>query len=463
MNHAAALQQAGLAALRATQNAHSTALPSITGVMTSEELIRSTESLYEDQIRPLSRILKRRLVELSGDSNLRTMDIDLRALRVAVEAAGPRLTVNSAEGGDWEAVLLHRQPNFVDAHDQCDRYGEQLWQDFTAYIASLHTPEEYRLPSSRYACAFELRARNLPFFADLSLGCLCHIVQLAISHKKILGHRDGALVPYVMSKCFEKKQHADLGLAQAVSANAEVPNLPFADWTAVRACMAEIMHLARHSEQGYEPLANIKRVFRSRYNLELSETLLGYTKLSEVLQSPQVSDLCSLEMRNSGCSVVPAPLWSTSDVSPSNLNSTSNNFGGLLAESQDCMPEQTPWQLSPSRESSVGNGEFFQQLLADSEPEDSSSSSQLLSDSIDITSMTKNTFIEHPDATTMQREGARRRTRSVPKNMGSTKNDWETTCHALTYQHQSVMPPDAVTQVSGHKITLERKGRGLGF
>jgi len=256
----------------------------------------------------------------------------------------------------------------------------------------------------------------------------------------------------------------------AVSANAEVPNLPFADWTAVRACMAEIMHLARHSGQGFEPLANIKRVFRSRYNLELSETLLGYTKLSEVLQSPQMCDLCSLEMRNSGCSVVPAPLWSTSDVSPSKLKSTSDNFGGLfpqlVTEPQNCTQEQTPWQLSPSRESSVGSGEFFQGLLADLEPEESASQllpPSKLSDGIDIVSMTKNTFIEHPDAITMQREGARRRTRSVPKNMGSTKNDLETTCHALTYQHQSVAPKEAVKPLSRHKITLEKKGCGLGL
>merc|ERR1719235_2926418 len=126
------------------------------------------------------------------------------------------------------------------------------------YISSLQTPEEYRLPSSRYACAFELRARNLPFFTDLSLGSLCHIVQLAISHKKILGHRDGALVPYNMSKCFEKKQRADLGMAEKSPANAEASNLPFADWAAVRTCMMEIMHLAQHSDQGCEPLANIK-------------------------------------------------------------------------------------------------------------------------------------------------------------------------------------------------------------
>merc|ERR1719329_485976 len=98
-------------------------------------------------------------------------------------------------------------------------------------------------------------------------------------------------------------------MAHVVSANSEAVSLPYADWAAVRACMMEIMNVARHSEQGVEPLANIKRLFQSRYNLELSETVLGCTKLSEVLQSSHVSDLCSVEMRNSGCSVIPATLW----------------------------------------------------------------------------------------------------------------------------------------------------------
>merc|ERR1719502_442676 len=110
-------------------------------------------------------------------------------------------------------------------------------------------------------------------------------------------------------------------MAQVAAANDEAPTVPFADWAAVRSCLVEIMNLARHSEHGCEPLANIKRLFRSRYHLELSETLLGYTKLSEVLQDPQVSDLCTLQMRNSGCSVVPTPLWGSAPLNHCNLES----------------------------------------------------------------------------------------------------------------------------------------------
>eukprot|EP00746_Dinoflagellata_sp_MGD_P124502 gnl/MRDRNA2_/MRDRNA2_59106_c0_seq1.p1 gnl/MRDRNA2_/MRDRNA2_59106_c0~~gnl/MRDRNA2_/MRDRNA2_59106_c0_seq1.p1 ORF type:complete len:718 (-),score=126.31 gnl/MRDRNA2_/MRDRNA2_59106_c0_seq1:277-2352(-) len=488
--HAAAVRQAGLATLKATKNACSTPFASSMGVMSSDDLVCAAASLYDDEIQPLSRILKRRLVELSGDATLRAADIDLGALRVAVSAAAPRLTAQQVEGGDWEAVLSHRPPSFVDVHSPCDRYGEEMWQAFIAYISTMHSPSEYHLPSSRYACAFELRARNLPFFAGLSLGSLCHIVQLAISQKKILGHRDGSLVPYTMSKCFEKEKHAVLGVAQVVSPNSEAANLPFADWAAVRACLMEIMSLARHSEHGCEPLANIKRLFRSRYHLELSETLLGYTKLSEVLQDPQVSDLCILQMRNSGCSVVPTPLWGAPpienndffdraaviepqamwDVSPfGESSSRSNELFGLNVESEAAM-QHMQGQHESMKQTGTESIDSFDGLMLDLDLEDSMSPSiplplspSKLCEGGTIRSIVKNTFIEHPDESTRQRESARRRSSSVPRNFGSAKDDWETACHMLSYQHRSVQPSNAMSSVSTRKVIVQRHGCGLGL
>merc|ERR1712070_392287 len=114
--------------------------------------------------------------------------------------------------GDWTALLRGRAPSFADVHDpSCDKYAWHLWENLTAYVSTLQSPEEYCLPSSRYACARELQARQLPFLAGLTLGRLRHVVQLAVSQKGILGYRDGALVPYTMSTCFLKKQQAEVG------------------------------------------------------------------------------------------------------------------------------------------------------------------------------------------------------------------------------------------------------------
>jgi len=49
----------------------------------------------------------------------------------------------------------------------------------------------------------------------------------------------------------------------------------------------------------------MKRIFRSRYHLELSETSLGYAKLSELLQDPRLNDICTVRLQGHGYVVVP--------------------------------------------------------------------------------------------------------------------------------------------------------------
>jgi len=426
--HAAAVRQAGLATMKVVNtglNYYHENCSTWYGaqVMGVEKLVRAVESLYADQIQPLSRILKRRIVEQAGDSNLRSNDIDRGALRDAVSAAAPMLSVSDVEGGDWEAVLNDRAPTFVDPHDPLDVYPETMWQAFSTYITSLQDkgPKEHRFPASRYACALHLQERDLPFFAGVTLGALCHIVQLSTSQKQILGYLDGALVPYLLSNCYTKKKHAELGIATA--ANSEEQSLPFADMISVRAYLAEIMELARWSEAGCEPLANIKRTFRSRYHLELSETLLGYTKLSELLRD--LPDLCYLEMRNSGCCVVPAALNPAGNGSLSQ-SLGSQSLGSMLnaPDAMACVSQTMTEQLCQLEEGS------------------------------EIRSMVKNTFIELP----LQREGARVRSRSVPKDFGSTKDDRETACHVLSFQHRPVNS-SAFTR----SVVITRHGYGLGL
>merc|ERR1712134_62141 len=106
-----------------------------------------------------------------------------------------------------------------------------------------------------------------------------------------------------MSRCLQKKQHAEYNAPVSIVAG-NCSALPFADWSTTRACMAEIMEAARYSTEGAERLANIKRIFRARYQLELSETMLGHTKLSELLNDHQLHDLCRIELRNGGYAVV---------------------------------------------------------------------------------------------------------------------------------------------------------------
>jgi len=54
------------------------------------------------------------------------------------------------------------------------------------------------------------------------------------------------------------------------------------------------------------PLSNLKRLFRLLFDVELSETALGYSKLSECLQDSRVSGLCDVKLQGQGYIILPA-------------------------------------------------------------------------------------------------------------------------------------------------------------
>ncbi|CAE7223439.1 rsmB [Symbiodinium natans] len=67
------------------------------------------------------------------------------------------------------------------------------------------------------------------------------------------------------------------------------------------------------------PLSNVKRLFRSRFHIELSETALGHSKLSELLQDPRLQDICSVRLQGHGYVVSPVAI---SAVVPSKSTSS---------------------------------------------------------------------------------------------------------------------------------------------
>merc|ERR1719174_427825 len=94
-----------------------------------------------------------------------------------------------------------------------------MWGAAAAYFQLLSGDNMY-LPGGRYSCAQELQARDLAFLQGCSLGRVCHIVQLAISQKKLLGYLNGAVVPYAFSQSMVKEQCAQLNTVCIVSSTA---------------------------------------------------------------------------------------------------------------------------------------------------------------------------------------------------------------------------------------------------
>jgi len=251
------------------------------------------ESLYRDQLRPFGRLVRKRLAEHAEEMGVAARQIDEKRLRADCNACRPWLTLSDAEGGEWVATLSGQVENFVDPHSPDDIYPPQLWADLGAFLAAL--PLDDRLPGGRYLCARSLVERKLPFFSGCSLGQVAHVVQLAISHKKLLGYSEGTLVPYDRSRSMLKERQAE---CQQPCAAAETGVV--ASWDSLRENLRRLFEETAGAGQNWIALSNIKYLFQRRYSEELSETALGYAKLSDLLQDPRLSDICEVRLQNAG-------------------------------------------------------------------------------------------------------------------------------------------------------------------
>lgn len=207
----------------------------------------------------------------------------------------PWLCVETKDSRDWSVFICNRERAFVDVYSPIDTFHPDLWRAAAAYFEGLDTAD-MTLPGGRYSCAKTLASRSLSFLAGLSLGQISHVVQLAISQKRILGYLNGAVVPYGRSQSKIKDDAAKHG-AQVGSAS----GLKLADWNLLLHGMKEI--LANSSTAEHLSLSTIKRIFRSRFQAELSETALGHAKLSNLMQDPRLQSICTVDLHGN-CYVV---------------------------------------------------------------------------------------------------------------------------------------------------------------
>mmetsp|Transcript_61618 Transcript_61618/g.107145 ORF Transcript_61618/g.107145 Transcript_61618/m.107145 type:complete len:766 (-) Transcript_61618:166-2463(-) len=274
-----------------------------------EEVLEAIRSLYADELKPFGRILRKRVAEriLQGNGQVGSItkldalpEVDAKQVRAVCDGC-ELLQVQEEDGGDWSAVVGGQPSTFVDVYSPEDCYHPQLWCGLRTHCES-SAGQDLSLPGGRYACAQALMALQLPLLAGFSLGRICHIVQLAISQKKILGYMNGAVVPYARSQSMMKEQCAMYGQPTTGNGNDQnnISILPIASLEVARKHVLEILETAK----GEAPLSNIKRLFRSKYQIDLSETTFGYSKLSELIQGPHFSDICRVELRGHGYTVI---------------------------------------------------------------------------------------------------------------------------------------------------------------
>jgi hypothetical protein len=268
--------------------------------LTSEkDLLHAIGSLYDDHLRPYGRLIRKRLGEDAEAKGIDVVDGNLGRLRAACEESR-KIKIEAEADGEWSAVLVGRSIDFVDFYSHNDPYPAEMWKAAEDYFQVLET-ENGSLPGGRYATALALMKLELPFLSVYSLGQVCHIVELAMTTRKLLGYLEGAIVPYACSHSKVKDSAAE----QRVGNGNAAQQLPLASWDIARTCLREILVSATRKGKASVPLSTLKRLYRSRFHTELSETALGYTKLTELLQDPRIADLCTVRLLEQGYVLTP--------------------------------------------------------------------------------------------------------------------------------------------------------------
>jgi len=280
-----------------------------------EEIVASVRSLYVDGLQTFGRILLQRLRERAAerfaasqglpvdsvDPDTAVAQVAPKALRAACEACN-LLEVRPEEGKQYTLVIKGESVEFLDVTSAADPYPEHLWQAFSKLVESWG--EEVSLPGGRYACAREVFRMNLPFMSGLSMAQVCHVVHLATTQRGLLGRKDGRLVAFRLSSDHMK---AECASAQAPTGR---EMLPVATLEQARACFRTLVASPPASESGIT-ISNVKRLFRSCFGLELSETALGHMRLVDLLRDPRFGDIfttCDQKKDQLALTAVPWPM-----------------------------------------------------------------------------------------------------------------------------------------------------------
>eukprot|EP00747_Dinoflagellata_sp_TGD_P094565 gnl/TRDRNA2_/TRDRNA2_166161_c0_seq1.p1 gnl/TRDRNA2_/TRDRNA2_166161_c0~~gnl/TRDRNA2_/TRDRNA2_166161_c0_seq1.p1 ORF type:complete len:711 (+),score=96.92 gnl/TRDRNA2_/TRDRNA2_166161_c0_seq1:198-2135(+) len=445
---------------------------------TEADVLFAVESLYDDELIPYGRILRKRLAEYAPSTRANP-EVDAGRLR-ALCLASASCSLREEEGGEWSVRLTTGRPEaFVDVYCPLDRYPAALWAAAAEYFAGPEC-DSLELPGGRYACAQVLSSRCLPFLGGRSLGEICHFVQLAISHKKLLGYLNGSVVPYrnsqsmVKDLCAAARQCAVVptatsgatgmsGAALGADSAANL-NLPLASWEAAHVGLQKILEDSRSAGLEPVPLSNVKRLFRTMFQLELSETSLGHSKLSELLQDARLSDVCEVQLQGKGYVVVPRFPPGATVPPPSNMTATEMPAPQSMPTMIAAMPMATPtampsvapscsigmFQMMPSSELSMPPPEFnasnwccgaeampTEPPLPPPPPKVPTPTAFFSMEGREGYSQ-KNTFIHVVPPPSPPLVGARRRARSLPKEVGSELFFWEAAFHTYAFLPRSL-------------------------
>lgn len=247
-------------------------------------LVSALDSLYEDRIKPMANYVKGRLKERSCPDSLVKNFADLYG-----EHQDLFKIVRPSQLDEEITIFMVTEPSWfkgwVDIDSQDDPYDEVMWSAFGKFLDGEHT-----FAGGRYGMARELMQRKLNFFSEHSLGEVCHIVQLAIQHRRLIVYHRKMLKPIQT-------------VLQPQPSPAATPGIPEGDDIKDMDDLCGVLfRMLLHHPQGLR-LCRLKQMIKHEFTRKLSEMSFQCTKLIELFNMEPLASTFVLDTENDGKSI----------------------------------------------------------------------------------------------------------------------------------------------------------------
>lgn len=248
-------------------------------------LVSALESLYEDRIKPLANYVKGRLKERSCPESLVKNFVELYA-----EHSDLFRVERPTQVDDEVTIFCVKEPSWfkgwVDIDSPSDPYDEAMWQALEKFLDGEHT-----FAGGRYGMARELMQRHLSFLAPHSLGEVCHIVQLAIQHRRLIVYHRKMLKP--IQTVLQPSATGAIG-NPAIQEGEDIKDMD--DLCSV------LFRMLLHHPQGLR-LCRLKQMIKHEFSRKLSEMSFQCTKLIELFNTEPLTSTFVLDTENDGKSI----------------------------------------------------------------------------------------------------------------------------------------------------------------
>lgn len=254
--------------------------------LTTQEVLRAINSLYDDRIEPGMGVLRRRLKEQTEQ----LFQVD-KLIPVLKQMSHDVQLIPKQSGACEPDVRLRARPaDFVDPTDPEDRYAPHVYAGLEEHLQLISAADpELQFRGGRYGMAFQLK--DQPFFRGLCLGEIAHVLQLSLA-KKIVGYRKGGTLVYHPYSDATKKIQAQQAALQAAEPDCGPKTIT--EWAEMRWAIQRLWcENEQYATKGVL-LSFLKGIIEERFGMQLSESAFHHDKLSDLLSDPQMAGICTV-------------------------------------------------------------------------------------------------------------------------------------------------------------------------